>query len=164
MLQWLILVENKAANWVPEATFLVIFLKLWFCQNRAPAVAGTQFLRVGRWNLNKIAGNNARKTRRGQQHQKKCGLVTTFFVPGAVLVKFGVLSGSQVATQNDTRVWGPLGTDASVATPDAHGVPFGGLGSPFHVFLEFSMLQWPIPFKFRAENCIPETSFFGKFS
>ena len=47
--------------------------------------------------MSKIGGNNARKNRRGQQHQKKCGLVVTFFVPGAVLVKFGVLSGSQVA-------------------------------------------------------------------
>ncbi len=40
------------------------------------------------------AGNNTEKQEFGDQ----------FFVPGAFLVKFGDLSGSQVATQNDTRV------------------------------------------------------------
>ena len=69
-----------------------------------------------------------RKTRGGQQHRKNWGLATKFFVPGAFFVKFWVLSGSQVATQNDTRVWVPLGTDASVAAPDAHGLPLGALG------------------------------------
>ena len=56
-----------------------------------------------------------------------------FFVLGALLVKIGVLSGTQMATQNDTGVWGPWGTDASVSTVDAHGVPLGAFGLLFTI-------------------------------
>ena len=91
--------------------------------------------------LKQILAKKHEKNRGGEQHRKTWGLATKLFVLSAFLVNIWVLSGSSVATQNDTRVWVPLRTDASVAAPGTHRFPFGGLGSPFHVFLEFSMLQ-----------------------
>ena len=58
-------------------------------------------------------------------------------MPGELFVEFGAWSGTKMVAQSGTRVWVPLITGASVATLNAHGVPFaafrrarGSLGHP----------------------------------
>ena len=65
-------------------------------------------------------------------------------MPGMLLVEIWVLSGIQMATKNDTWVWVPLRTGASVMTRDAHEVPVGAFGTIFKTFQLIFEIFWRI--------------------